>query len=119
MYKKGRMDSKEHHMDPIWCTLFYEKLIESKLITCSIAFQYKKLRQKFSRKYNTSLFKCTARCQKKHCPVKIRMMMDRPIITGRNVVFRVQITGTSKHDDIATSRPLKGIRREEMGKYLA
>jgi hypothetical protein len=43
--------------------------------------------------------------------------MDQPISVGKNVIFRVQIIGTPQHDksSIKTARPLKGIKRLQMG----
>jgi hypothetical protein len=44
--------------------------------------------------------------------------MAKPVVLGHNVIFRVQIKGTPRHDDpsIAVGRPLKGIQRRQMGK---
>lgn len=118
MYKKGHASSESHHMELEWTSLFYNKLIESKLVTCSIVFSTSKLRKKFSRKHNAPLFRCQGRCQDKICPLKIRMIMAQPVEFGRNVIFRVKIDGTPQHDKIPSGRPLKGIQRKQMGKYF-
>ncbi len=118
MYKKDNASHDVHHMDPIWTSMFSNKLTTSKLICCSPVFPKSTLRKKFSRKRNTSLFKCNARCQNRKCPVTIRIAMAKPVVLGQNVVFRVQIKGTPQHGDIATARPLKGIERQRMGEYF-
>ncbi len=104
-------------MDPSWTDVFYQKLIDCKVITCSIVFTRSVLRKKDSRKRNTSLFRCHGRCQEPNCPIKVHIVMDQPISVGKNVIFRVQIIGTPQHDksSIKTARPLKGIKRLQMG----
>jgi hypothetical protein len=115
MYKKDNTSYNAHQMDPIWTSVFYDKLTTSKLICCSLVFPKSKLRKKFSRKINTPLFTCNARCQNQKCPVTLHIAMAKPVVLGHNVVFRVQIKGTPQHDDAATGRPLKGIERRQMG----
>jgi hypothetical protein len=104
-------------MDSSWTDVFYEKLIASKLVTCSLIFMRSKLRKKHSRKHNTPLFQCHARCQHRTCPLRVRIAMAQPISVGHNVVFRVCLTGNRQHDDasIVTGRPLKGNKRRQMG----
>ena len=105
-------------MDSSWTDVFYEKLIGSKLVTCSLVFTRSKLQKKHSRKNNTPLFQCYARCQHRICPLRVQIKMAQPISVGHNVVFRVCLTGTRQHDDpsLATARPLKGNKRRQMGK---
>jgi hypothetical protein len=104
-------------MDPSWTNVFYDKLVHSKLITCSLVFAKSRLRKKNSRKCNTSLFQCHARCQERNCPIKVNIIMAQPISVGHNVIFRVSINGIPKHDNpsIKTARPLKGVKRLQMG----
>jgi hypothetical protein len=105
-------------MDSSWSDVFYDKLVDSKLVTCSIVFKKSKLRKKISRKRNTALFKCYGRCQHPTCPVTVSIVMAQPVLVGRSVIFRVRIKGTQKHDDpsFSTCRPLKGNKRVLMGK---
>lgn len=104
-------------MDPTWSDVFYDKLIANKLVTCSITFKKSRLRGKYSRKRNTSLFTCSGRCQYSKCPVFVRIKMDKNISIGKNVIFRVKVTGIPCHDNssICTGRHLKRIKRLKMG----
>jgi hypothetical protein len=116
MYKKDNTSYDAHHMDPIWTEIFYDKLTTSKLICCGLVFPKSRLRKQFSRKRNTSLFSCKARCQNRGCPVAVRIALNKHIVVGHNVVFRVTIEGTPQHDGTGTGRLLKGTKRREMGK---
>ena len=107
-------------MDSTWSDVFYDKLISNKLVTCSLAFKKSRLRQKNSRKRNTSLFQCYGRCQRSECPVTVRIAMVKNATSRENVIFRVRITGVQYHDNssICTGRRLKGIKRLQMGNSL-
>jgi hypothetical protein len=105
-------------MDSSWTMVFSDKLVASKLVTCSLIFTKSRLRKKYSRKHNKPLFTCYARCQYPHCPLAVHATMINSLEPGQNIIFRVQIKGTQKHDDPAVSvgRPLKGAKRAQMGK---
>ncbi|CAF3954658.1 unnamed protein product [Rotaria magnacalcarata] len=115
MYKK---DNNSHCMDKSWTDAFYDKLVDYKLVTCSLVFIKSILRKKDSRKYNTSLFQCYGRCPYPGCTLTVYMFMAKPIVVGHNVSFWVQIEGTQQHTDqsISIGRPMKGIRRKKMAK---
>ncbi|CAF4883505.1 unnamed protein product [Rotaria socialis] len=115
IYKK---DNNSHYMDKSWGDAFYDKLVDYKLVTCSLAFNKSTLRKKDSRKYNTSLFQCYGRCSYPECTLTVYMCMAKPIVVGHNVSFWVQIEGTQRHADqsISIGRPMKGIRRKKMAK---
>jgi hypothetical protein len=104
-------------MDASWTNVFYDKLIVSKLISCSLVFVQLALRKKHSRKRNTGLFRCHARCQDLACPINVRIVMAQRISVGYNVIFRLQINGTHQHNNssIKTARPLTGVMRLQMG----
>lgn len=107
-------------MDSTWSDVFYDKLIANKLVTCGIVFKKSRLRRKYSRKRNTSLFKCHGRCRLSECPVTVHIEMVKNVSVGENVIFRVQITGVQYHADpsVSTGRHLKGIKRLQMGNQL-
>ena len=105
-------------MDPSWNDVFYDKLVEAKLTTCSVVFKYSKLRELYSRKRNSTLFRCVARCPNSTCSVIVKMKMLKLAPPGQSVVFRVEIIGTPLHKDPFESnqRPLKNAKRVRMGK---
>jgi hypothetical protein len=105
-------------MDRSWNDVFYDKLVEAKLITCSIVFKYSKLRELYSRKRNSTLFRCHARCPNSTCPLIVKMKVLKFVSPGQSVVFRVEIIGTPRHEDPleCNQRPTKGVKRARMGK---
>lgn len=105
-------------MDPSWTDKFYDKLVAAKLITCSIVFKNSTLQAFHSRKLNSPLFQCNARCPNSSCPLTVKLKMIRFDSPGQSVVFRVEINGTPRHDDPleCNQRPLKGAKRVQMSK---
>ncbi|CAF4099576.1 unnamed protein product, partial [Adineta steineri] len=115
IYKK---EVKSHDMDSSWTDVFYDKLVDSKLITCSIVFTYSKLRQLYTRKMNSPLFKCNAHCPNSSCPLTLKIKMVQLASPNRSVFFRVEIFGTPRHDNPLeiNQRHVKGDKRAQMAK---
>jgi hypothetical protein len=110
-------DRDTYNLSKDWTNLLIPHLVDIG-ITCTLIFDYKHIRKKYSRKRRGKLITCIGHCKRQKCPVVVKVYVDDQSMKKHSPrLFTVHIIGERHHDPKTetASRPVTGLAREEMG----